>query len=165
MIYRILIQVNLVWYHGVSRENQRPAASLEQTLSHNVGSSNKGVLIADININLFNEHSYHVRFNICPIAVKTDVGQIDLVLRWSNGTSKKIRDFQTCRYDGHIYHFRGFNISQKPKSSPLWDFTQKTNLNLAPNWYPIICTCPCIKYWVCIKESCFISNLSIIYFV
>ena len=37
-------------------------------------------------------------------------------------------------------HFKGFNISQKPKSSPLWYFAQKTSLNLAPNWYPIVFT-------------------------
>jgi hypothetical protein len=30
-------------------------------------------------------------------------------------------------------HFKGFNISQKPKSSPLWYFAQKTSLILAPN--------------------------------
>ena len=30
-------------------------------------------------------------------------------------------------------HFKGFNISQKPKSSPLSYFAQKTSLNLAPN--------------------------------
>jgi hypothetical protein len=28
-------------------------------------------------------------------------------------------------------HFKGFNISQKPKSSPLSYFAQKTSLNLA----------------------------------
>jgi hypothetical protein len=39
-------------------------------------------------------------------------------------------------------HFKDFNISQKPKSSPLSYFAQKTSLNLAPNWYPIIFTCP-----------------------
>jgi hypothetical protein len=39
----------------------------------------------------------------CPVPVKTDVGQVDLVLRLSNGISEKIRDSQTCRYDGHIY--------------------------------------------------------------
>ena len=50
-------------------------------------------------------------------------------------------------------HFKGFNISQKPKSSPLSYFAQKTSLNLAPNWYPIIFTCPfridscSFKYW------------------
>jgi hypothetical protein len=33
-------------------------------------------------------------------------------------------------------HFKGFNISQKPKSSPLSYFAQKTSLNLAPNCYP-----------------------------
>ena len=38
-------------------------------------------------------------------------------------------------------HFKGFNISQKPKSSPLSYFAQKTSLNLVPNWYPIIFTC------------------------
>ena len=41
--------------------------------------------------------------NVCPIPVKTDVGQVDLVLRLSDGTSEKIRDSQTCRYDGKIY--------------------------------------------------------------
>ena len=41
--------------------------------------------------------------NVCPIPVKTDVGQVDLVLRLSNGTSEKIRDSQTCRYDRQIY--------------------------------------------------------------
>ena len=35
--------------------------------------------------------------NVCPIPVKTDVGQVDLVLRLSDGTSEKIRDSQTCR--------------------------------------------------------------------
>ena len=29
--------------------------------------------------------------NVCPIPVKTDVGQVDLVLRLSDGTSEKIR--------------------------------------------------------------------------
>jgi hypothetical protein len=41
--------------------------------------------------------------NACPIPVKTDVGQIDLVLRLSDGTSEQIRDSQTCQYDGQIY--------------------------------------------------------------
>ena len=41
--------------------------------------------------------------NVCPIPVKTDVGQEDLVLRLSVGISKKIRDSQACRYDGQIY--------------------------------------------------------------
>jgi hypothetical protein len=41
--------------------------------------------------------------NVCPIPVKTDVGQVDLVLRLSDGTSGKIRDSQTCSYDGQIY--------------------------------------------------------------
>jgi hypothetical protein len=35
--------------------------------------------------------------HVCPIPVKTDVGQVDLVLRLSDGTSEKIRDSQTCR--------------------------------------------------------------------
>ena len=30
-------------------------------------------------------------------------------------------------------HFKGFNISQKPKSRSLSYFAQKTSLNLAPN--------------------------------
>ena len=30
-------------------------------------------------------------------------------------------------------HFKGFNISQKPKSNPLSYFAQKKSLNLAPN--------------------------------
>ena len=53
-------------------------------------------------------------------------------------------------------HYKGFNISQKPKSSPLSYFAQKTSLNLAPNWYPIICTCPLRS------DSCsYISNIDI----
>ena len=41
--------------------------------------------------------------NVCPIPVKTDVRQVDLVLRLTDGTSEKIRDSQMCRYDGQIY--------------------------------------------------------------
>jgi hypothetical protein len=47
--------------------------------------------------------------NVCPIPVETDVGQVDLVLRLSYGTYEKIRDSQTCRYDGQIY-FHWYNI-------------------------------------------------------
>jgi hypothetical protein len=39
----------------------------------------------------------------CPVPVKTHVGQVDLVLRLSDGTSEKIRDSQTCRYNEQIY--------------------------------------------------------------
>ena len=35
--------------------------------------------------------------------MKTDVGQVDLVLRLPDGTSEKIRDSQTYRYDEQIY--------------------------------------------------------------
>ena len=53
-------------------------------------------------------------------------------------------------------HFKGFNISQKPNSSPLSYFAQKISLNLAPNWYPIICTCSFRSH------SCsYISNIDI----
>jgi hypothetical protein len=53
-------------------------------------------------------------------------------------------------------HFKGFNISQKSKSSPLSYFEQKTSLNLVPNWYPIIFTCPVLS------DSCsYISNIDI----
>ena len=41
--------------------------------------------------------------NVCLIPVKTDVGQVDLVLRLSDGTNEKIRDSQTCQYDGQNY--------------------------------------------------------------
>jgi hypothetical protein len=34
--------------------------------------------------------------------VKTDVGQVDLVLRLSDGISEKIRDSQTCRDTGSV---------------------------------------------------------------
>jgi hypothetical protein len=52
-------------------------------------------------------------------------------------------------------HFKGFNISQKPKSS-LSYFAQKTSLNFAANWYPIIFTCPFRS------DSCsYISNIDI----
>ena len=39
----------------------------------------------------------------CPTSVFTGIGQVDLVLWLSDGTSEKIRDSQTCRYDGQIY--------------------------------------------------------------
>jgi hypothetical protein len=66
--------------------------------------------------------------NVCPIPVKTDVGQVDLVLWLSDGTSEK---------------------NQIPKRAGTTDKSISTG----------------IKYWVCfIKESCLISNLSIIYF-
>ena len=53
-------------------------------------------------------------------------------------------------------HFKGFNISQKPKSSPLSYFAQKTSLNLVQNWYPIIFTC------LVRSDSCsYISNIDI----
>jgi hypothetical protein len=32
-----------------------------------------------------------IDINLCPIPVKTDVGQVDLVLRLSDGTSEKVR--------------------------------------------------------------------------
>jgi hypothetical protein len=42
------------------------------------------------------------------------------------------------------------------KSSPLSYFAQKSSLNLAPNWYPIIVTCPVQS------DSCsYISNIDI----
>ena len=41
--------------------------------------------------------------NVCPVPVKTDVGQVDLVLWLFDGISEKNRDSQTCRYDGQIY--------------------------------------------------------------
>ena len=44
-----------------------------------------------------------LNINVCPIPVKTNVGQIDLVLRLSDGTNEKIRDSQACRYDRQIY--------------------------------------------------------------
>ena len=53
-------------------------------------------------------------------------------------------------------HFKGFNISQKLKSSPLSYFAQKTSLNMVPNWYPIMFTCPVQS------DSCsYISNIDI----
>jgi hypothetical protein len=68
-----------------------------------------GVIIAGLDI------------NVCPVPVKTDVGQVDLVLRWKN---------------------------QIPKCASTTEKSISTG----------------IKYWVCcIKESCLISNLSIIY--
>ena len=40
--------------------------------------------------------------NVCPIPVKTDVGQVDLVLRCPTRQVKK-SDSPTCQYDGQIY--------------------------------------------------------------
>jgi hypothetical protein len=44
-----------------------------------------------------------LNINVCPIPVKTDVGQVNLVFQLSDGTSEKIRDSQMCRYDRQIY--------------------------------------------------------------
>jgi hypothetical protein len=63
--------------------------SSEQNIDH---------LIQDIIL-----HPSGLDINVCLIPVKTDVGQVDLVLRLSDGTSENIRDSQTCRYDGQIY--------------------------------------------------------------
>jgi hypothetical protein len=47
---------------------------------------------------------------------------------------------------------------KKPKSSPLSYFVQKTSLNLVPNWYPIIFTCPVQS------DSCsYISNIGALF--
>ena len=57
----------------------------------------------------------------------------------NNNFSGSFQPFVLIRKKLVIFvHFKGFNISQKPKSSPLPYFAQKTSLNLAPNWYPII---------------------------
>ena len=53
-------------------------------------------------------------------------------------------------------HFKGFNISHKPKSSPLSYFAQKTSLNLVANLYPIIFTFP-----VRCDSCLYISNIDI----
>ena len=42
-------------------------------------------------ISLGHEFISDLDINVCPIPVKTDVGQVDLVLRLSDGTSEKIR--------------------------------------------------------------------------
>jgi hypothetical protein len=41
--------------------------------------------------------------NVCPIPVKTDVGQVDLVLQLSDGTSEKIKRFQHSSTTDIIY--------------------------------------------------------------
>jgi hypothetical protein len=65
-----VILCRLVLLVDETGENHRPVTSHWQTLSLN---------IAGLDI------------NVCPIPVKTYVGQVDLVLRLSDGTSEKIR--------------------------------------------------------------------------
>ena len=65
--------------------------------------------------------------NVCPIPVKTDVGQVDLVLWLSDRTSEKIRDSQTCRYDGQIY-FHWYKILGLLYKSALFDLQFVHNL-------------------------------------
>ena len=67
------------------------------------------------------------RPNFCPIPVKTDVEQVDLVLRLSDGTSEKIRDSQTCRYDGQIY-FHWYKILGLLYKRALFDLQFVQNL-------------------------------------
>ena len=78
-------------------------------LSSSVCIHNKlnNVLIIKIKLNLTIPPGLDI--NVCPVPVKTDVGQVDLVLRLSDGRSEKIRDSQACRYDGQIY-FHWYNI-------------------------------------------------------
>jgi hypothetical protein len=79
------------------------------------------------------------------------------MLWWSSRTLTKLKSW--AKKLVILVHFKGFNISQKPKSSSLSYFTQKTSLNLAPNWYPIISTCPVRS------DSCsHISNIDIVDF-
>jgi hypothetical protein len=42
---------------------------------------------------MYSKWSYNagLDINVCPIPAKTDVGQVDLVLRLSDGTNEKIR--------------------------------------------------------------------------
>ena len=63
----------------------------------------------------------------CPVPVKTDVGQVDLVLRLSNGTSEKIGESQTCRYDGQIY-FHWYKILDLLYKRTLFDLQFFHNL-------------------------------------
>jgi hypothetical protein len=63
----------------------------------------------------------------CPVPVKTDVGQVDLVLRLSDGTSEKIRDSQTSRYDGQIY-FHWYKILDLLYKRALFDLQFVHNL-------------------------------------
>jgi hypothetical protein len=65
--------------------------------------------------------------NICPVPVKTDVGQVDLVLWLSDGTSEKIRDSKTCWYNGQIY-FHWYKILGLLYKRALFDFQFVHNL-------------------------------------
>jgi hypothetical protein len=65
--------------------------------------------------------------NVCPVPVKTDVGQVDLVLRLSDGTSEKIRDSKTCWYNGQIY-FHWYKILGLLHKRALFDFQFVHNL-------------------------------------
>ena len=62
----------------------------------------KNQIITNVNHCLVN-YIASLDINVCPIPVKTDVGQVDLVLWLSDGTSEKIRDSQTYRYNEQIY--------------------------------------------------------------
>jgi hypothetical protein len=105
------------------------------------------------------------------LEVKCQVKTLLLIYRssmlwWSSRTLTKLksqsqkrfkeRKYQYVKYKNknHSVQFKGFNISQMPKSSPLSYFAQKTSLILAPNWYSIIFTCPFQS------DSCsYISNI------
>ena len=66
--------------------------------------------------------------------MKTDVGQVDHVLRLSDGTSEKIRDSQTCRYGGQIY-FHWYKILGLLYKRALFDLQFVHNLFwLKLNW-------------------------------
>ena len=91
--------------------------------------------------------------NVCPIPVKTDVGQVDLVLWLSDGTSEKNRDSQTCRYDGQIY-FHWYKILGLLYKRALFDlqfvhnlFWLKLKWNARSKLFHCIIYCSSMLWW------------------
>jgi hypothetical protein len=89
----------------------------------------------------------------CPVPVKTDVEQVDLVLRLSDGTSEKIRDSQAYRYDGQIY-FHWYNKLDLLYKRALFDlqfvhnlFWLKLKWNVRSKLFYCIIYCSSMLWW------------------
>ena len=113
LIFDVLMPLSAIFqlYHGDQFQWWKKPEYPERTTDHRKATGKLYHLRLRVECTLFvitkpgaNPHSIAgPDINVCPIPVKTDVEQVDLVLRLSNGTSEKISDSQTCRYDGQIY--------------------------------------------------------------
>jgi hypothetical protein len=146
----------------------------------------------DISVHYMGRHYISgLDINVCPIPVKTDVGQVDLVLRLSDGTSEKdnfyvsvpewflflcfkywyfrsLKRFWDCDFNFvNVLELHHSMENDKWYNKKSFDLAFHFSLSQIPKRAGTTDKSISIgiKYWVCcIKEPCLISNLFIIYF-